>query len=75
MSSEITVLHVDDEPGLTDVAASFLERRDERFVVEMATSADEGLDLLDVAVYEDGSEGFVIYTDLAARTERERGAE
>ena len=42
----IHVLHVDDEPNLADVAATFLEREDDRIQVETATSANEGLELL-----------------------------
>jgi PAS domain S-box-containing protein len=43
----IQVLHVDDEPSLTDLTATFLEREDDRFTVETAISADEGLQVLD----------------------------
>ena len=42
----IRVLHVDDDPDFVELAATFLERADDRFVVEMATSVDEGLDCL-----------------------------
>jgi PAS domain S-box-containing protein len=45
-STQIRVLHVDDEPEFADIAATFLEREDERFSVETATSASEGLDHL-----------------------------
>ncbi|AGN02258.1 HTR-like protein [Salinarchaeum sp. Harcht-Bsk1] len=41
------ILHVDDEVGLVELAATFLEREDDRFVVETATGASEGLELLD----------------------------
>ncbi len=40
---EIRVLHVDDEPDFADLTGTFLEREDDRFAVETATSADEGL--------------------------------
>ena len=40
---EIQILHVDDEPSMTDLTATFLEREDDQFSVETATSADEGL--------------------------------
>ncbi len=43
----IRVLHVDDDPGLADVAATFLEREDDRITVQSATSAAEGLEALD----------------------------
>ncbi|PSP87942.1 hypothetical protein BRC90_09075 [Halobacteriales archaeon QS_4_69_34] len=42
----IRVLHVDDEPGFADLAATVLEREREDFAVETATSAGEGLDRL-----------------------------
>ncbi len=42
----INVLHVDDDPGFTEVAATFLEREDERFEVETVPGADEGLEWL-----------------------------
>ena len=40
---EIRVLHVDDEPGFAELTADFLKREDDRFTVETATSADEGV--------------------------------
>jgi PAS domain S-box-containing protein len=43
MLNEISILHVDDEPDFADLAKTFLEREDDRFAVETATSADEGL--------------------------------
>jgi len=46
MPERIHVLHVDDEPGLGEVVATFLERADDRLEVETATNASEGLDLL-----------------------------
>ncbi len=42
----IHVLHVDDEPDFADVAATYLERADDRFQVRSATSPDDGLDAL-----------------------------
>ncbi|GAB6878503.1 hypothetical protein JCM17823_07770 [Halorubrum gandharaense] len=42
----IRVLHVDDEPDFAEMAAASLEREDERFVVDTATSAGSGLDRL-----------------------------
>jgi len=42
----IRVLHVDDEPDLTDLAATFLEREDDRISVQTATSPEEGLSIL-----------------------------
>ena len=46
MNDEIQVLHVDDEPDFADMAATFLEREDDRFSIETATDADEGLERL-----------------------------
>jgi len=46
-SEPVRVLHVDDEPDLAELAASFLTREDDRFEIETATSAAEGLDRLD----------------------------
>jgi len=46
----IQVLHVDDDPDFTDVAATFIERATDRIDVETAVSADEGLDRLDGSV-------------------------
>jgi len=42
----IQVLHIDDEPDFTDLSAAFLEREDDDFSVETATSADEGLAMI-----------------------------
>jgi len=46
MSGPIRVLHVDDEPDFADVTATFLEGEDDRFTVETAASADEGVQLI-----------------------------
>jgi len=43
----IQVLHVDDEPDFADLTATFLEREDNRFTVETATSASAGKELLE----------------------------
>ena len=43
----IHVLHVDDEPGFAELTAEFLERHDERLAVTTATSAKQGLDIVD----------------------------
>ena len=48
MTGAIHVLHVDDDPDLAEIAATHLERHDERFSVETAASADEALDRLGV---------------------------
>ena len=44
--SDIRVLHVDDEPDFADLVADFLEREDDAFTVETATSASRGLERL-----------------------------
>jgi PAS domain S-box-containing protein len=44
---EIHILHVDDDPSITDLTKTFLKREDDRFAVETATSADEGLEKID----------------------------
>jgi len=44
MADPIRVLHVDDEPDFLDLTADVLERQDDRFVVETATSGREALD-------------------------------
>jgi PAS domain S-box-containing protein len=40
----IRVLHVDDDPDLTDLVATYLGREDDRLEVETATDAAEGID-------------------------------
>jgi PAS domain S-box-containing protein len=44
---KIRVLHVDDEPEFADLTTTLLEREDDRFTVETATSASDGLAELD----------------------------
>ncbi|MFT4947868.1 MAG: DNA-binding NarL/FixJ family response regulator [Natronomonas sp.] len=51
-SSRIAVLHVDDEPGLAETTAEFLQHEDDRLTVETATSASEGLDRLAEAAFD-----------------------
>mgnify|MGYP000170992010 CR=1 FL=1 len=46
-SNTIRVLHVDDEPDLADLTATFLEREDDRFAVETVTSASAGRESLE----------------------------
>jgi len=43
ISGTIRVLHVDDEPSLADMAATFLEREDDRITVHTETNPDDGL--------------------------------
>jgi PAS domain S-box-containing protein len=42
----IRVLHVDDDADLAEVAATFVEREDDRFTVDIETSPSSGLDRL-----------------------------
>lgn len=42
----IKILHVDDEPGFAEMAATFIEREDDRFNVKTASSPDEGIQRL-----------------------------
>lgn len=46
MGQSIDVLYVDDDPSFTRLAATFLEREEERLDVHTATSPDEALELL-----------------------------
>ncbi|MFB6220751.1 MAG: response regulator [Halolamina sp.] len=43
---DITVLHVDDEPGFTELVGDFLEREDSRLSVRNATSVDDASSVL-----------------------------
>jgi PAS domain S-box-containing protein len=43
----ITVLHVDDEPGFSDLVAAHLEREDSRFSVVAERSAEAGLEYME----------------------------
>ncbi len=43
MADQIRVLHVDDDPDLVELAATFLEREDDRITVATASNASAGL--------------------------------
>jgi len=45
-AGKIRVLHVDDEPSFGDLTATFLEQESDRFDVETAVSADEGMAII-----------------------------
>ena len=47
MDESIRILHAEDEPGFGELSATFLERADDRFVVETVTDATEALARLD----------------------------
>ena len=53
-SESTRVLHVDDDPAILDLAATFLEREAGNFAVETATSATEALDRLTGGEFESG---------------------
>ncbi|MEF8973996.1 MAG: PAS domain-containing protein, partial [Haloarcula sp.] len=46
IAARMCVLHVDNEPAFADLTATFLEREDDRFDVQTATSVTAGLDIL-----------------------------
>ncbi|WP_459193784.1 sensor histidine kinase [Halosimplex sp. J119] len=51
-TDDIRVLHVDDDPDIAELTATFLEREDERFVVDTVGDADEGMDCLASGVFD-----------------------
>lgn len=52
MGEPIRVLHVDDDQGFVEMAASLLEREDERFSVDTAADATEGEHRLTESTYD-----------------------
>jgi len=50
-SDTIRILHVDDDRNFAKVSATYLEREDDSFHVETATSVGEGLSLLDEGTF------------------------
>jgi len=46
MTVPITILHVDDDPAITELTAEFLERENDHFDVEATTRVDEALRML-----------------------------
>ena len=50
MAQSVRVLHVDDDPDFAELAATFLERFDDRINVETVTRVDDGLEILDKGV-------------------------
>jgi len=56
MGDRIRVLHVDDDPDLAEITASFLEREDPRIAVETASNATEGLERLDASAGSDSDD-------------------
>ncbi|WP_434522761.1 ATP-binding protein [Halorubrum sp. AS12] len=44
MPSDVSVVHVDDDPGIVDLAATYLERQDDRITVTTATTVSDALD-------------------------------
>jgi len=51
-TASIRILHVDDEPGFADLVATYLQREDDRFEIELASNASDGLDRLDDAEFD-----------------------
>jgi PAS domain S-box-containing protein len=51
-ADSVRILHVDDAPEFADLVATFLERENDRFSVETATSVREGLGLLAAAEFD-----------------------
>jgi DNA-binding NarL/FixJ family response regulator len=47
MTPDISILHVDDEPGVTEVVTAFLERESGRVTVTTAHSVSEGLAVIE----------------------------
>lgn len=60
----IAVLHVDDDSDFVDMAASFLERENERITIETALNASDGLSRLT----EDGFDCVVSDYDMPGKT-------
>jgi len=52
MSDTVRVLHVDDDPALLELTATFLERTADEFTVETSTSAESGLERLAETPYD-----------------------
>ncbi|EMA10851.1 HTR-like protein [Haloarcula vallismortis ATCC 29715] len=52
MHRKVRVLHVDDDPGLAEVAGTFLEREGDGFSVQTATDVSEGLARLSEASFD-----------------------
>ncbi|RLM59981.1 response regulator, partial [Halorubrum sp. Atlit-26R] len=44
MPSDVSVVHVDDDPGIVELAATYLERQDDRITVTTATTVGDALD-------------------------------
>jgi PAS domain S-box-containing protein len=62
--ASIAVLHVDDEPAISELTAEMLSREDDRFVVERAQRPDEALERLS----EGGIDCIVSDYDMPGRT-------
>ncbi|MFC7203226.1 PAS domain S-box protein [Haloferax namakaokahaiae] len=51
-TSEIRILHVDDQPSLTELASVYLKREDERFSIETAHTTTEARELLEARAFD-----------------------
>jgi CheY-like chemotaxis protein len=47
LAQPIRILHVDDQSDFTELTATYLKRNDDSFSIVTATSANEGLELLE----------------------------
>lgn len=52
MTDTLKILHVDDEVDFVEMAATFLERKNDRFDVKAVTDASEGLDQLTIEEFD-----------------------
>ena len=52
MADEIRILLVDDQPHFAELAKTFLEREDDRFIIDTANSAADGLQRLEDGEYD-----------------------
>jgi PAS domain S-box-containing protein len=52
LSDSVRILHVDDDPDLVEITATFIERFDDLSDVDTATSASDGLDRLEQTEYD-----------------------
>ena len=47
MAESVRILHVDDDSSFLELCAEFLAQEDDRFVIDTATSPDDGIELLE----------------------------
>ena len=49
MPSDVSVVHVDDDPGIVELAATYLERENDRITVTTATTVSDAVDQITAA--------------------------